>query len=63
MTRLSDKVCLLFCFPLISAIIGLTCASNINCLNVLSNTECKSLQCACVSGYTGSTGTTCTGKY
>ena len=35
------------------------CTSSSQCTDVLANTTCLSSQCACVSGYIG---TTCTGK-
>ena len=43
----------------VSAIVGMGCTSSSQCTDVLANTTCLLSQCACVSGYIG---TTCTGK-
>ena len=41
-------------------VIGMGCATNVDLTNALANTECVSLACACVNGYTGSS---CTGNH
>ena len=35
-------------------VIGMVCATDADCQNVLSNTVCTSLQCACAAGFSGS---------
>ena len=43
----------------VTAVVGMGCSSTSQCTDLLVNTNCSSLQCACVSGYTG---TTCSGN-
>ena len=40
-------------FPLSDDVIGMVCANDADCQNVLSNTVCKSLQCECAAGFSG----------
>ena len=44
-----------------SAIVGMTCSGNSDCTTLDSNSECSSLSCACVSGYTNTAGGACSG--